>query len=102
MYLAETAAPAALKMACATARGGGDTAYGLAFSTGQSFEVACKQRAKLQRGWGAWRACVEREGEGNVVGELLGKLDWNNLGNSCVVDVRLPFPNHHKSILTHQ
>lgn len=91
MFLAETAAPAALQMAAATkllhnGQAAGDTtAYALAFNTSQTFQAACEQRPKLQRQWPAFLRCA-----GDVddsVPELLGRLDWLSLGSACIVDV---------------
>lgn len=96
MFLAETAAPTALKMAAATQRHGqsdspSESAYSLTFNTAQTFQSACEQRTKLQRQWSAFLRCAgDRE---DSVTELLSQLDWHNLGNACIVDVsfvRLP------------
>jgi hypothetical protein len=90
MFLAETAAPAALHMAAATQRHGdaahpGETAYGLAFNAPRGFQGAYEQRAKLQRQWPAFAGHVAAMEDS--ITELLGKLDWPNLGSSCIVDV---------------
>lgn len=96
MFLAETAAPVALQMAAATQRHGypdgpSESAYALVFKTSQTFQVRCEQRSKLQRQWSAYLRCVEEMGDNAI--ELLGQLDWQSLGNACIVDVsfrRLP------------
>ncbi|KAK4141038.1 uncharacterized protein C8A04DRAFT_31357 [Dichotomopilus funicola] len=92
MFLAETAAPAALRMAAATRRFGdtasqpAETAYGLAFDAGpRGFQGALEQRTKLQRQWPAFAGhLVAME---DSISELLGKLDWTSLGSSCIVDI---------------
>ncbi|TWU71003.1 hypothetical protein ED733_001830 [Metarhizium rileyi] len=87
MFLAETAAPAALHMADATHKcyyGKKETAYSAAFPASQNFPSACVKRAKLQRQWLAYRQCV-----GDVdddVTKLLARLKWRSLGNACIVD----------------
>ncbi|KFY27884.1 hypothetical protein V491_00709 [Pseudogymnoascus sp. VKM F-3775] len=90
MFLAETAAPAALQMAAATQHHRHsdrpfETAYNLAFNTSQTFQSACKQRMKLQRQWSAYSRC---SGDlDDSVTEFLSRLDWPSLGNACIVDV---------------
>lgn len=98
MFLAGTAAPAALKMAAATQRHGesrspSESAYTVAFNTSQTFKSACDQRAKLQSQWAAYLRCAGDTGDS--VTELLGRLDWRSLRNACIVDVR---PIHSKFI----
>jgi hypothetical protein len=90
MFLAETAAPTALQMSAATQRHGqseraNETAYTVAFNTSQTFQNACEQRLKLQRQWPAFLRCAGDLDDG--VAELLGRLDWQSLGNACIVDV---------------
>lgn len=90
MFLAQTAAPTALKMATATRRYGcsdlpQESAYGLAFGTAHSFQATCEQRPKLHRQLSAYL-----QHAGNVdqdVTELLTRLDWPSLGKTRVVEV---------------
>jgi hypothetical protein len=95
MFLAETATPAALHMAEATRCLTGpehrnETAYQQASRTSQTFQSACAQRPKLQRQWAAYVQCAGAIDDGVI--ELLRHLDWNHLGNACVVDVRCHAP----------
>lgn len=93
MFLAETAAPVALKMAAVTQRheqsdSPSESAYSLTFNSSQPFQSACEQRPKLQRQWSAFLRCA-RDQEDSFT-ELLSRLDWRNLGNACIVDVSVP------------
>ena len=93
MFLAETAAPTALRMSAATQRHGSserpsETAYTVAFNTSQTFQSACEQRLKLQRQWPAFLRCAGDVDDG--LAELLGRLDWHSLGNACIVEVSVP------------
>ena len=93
MFLAQTATPSALQMATATTQRNGhsidssQSAYTLAFNTSQTFRSACEQRSKLQRQWSAYLRCAGDVGDDAM--ELLGRLNWRNLGNGCIVDVSL-------------
>ncbi|KAK9437178.1 uncharacterized protein VB005_08161 [Metarhizium brunneum] len=84
MFLAETAAPAALHMADATRRhyGQNQTGYLAAFPASQTFLSACMETTKLQRQWLAYRQCVDDVDD--AVTELLGRLKWRSLGNASV------------------
>ncbi|KAF7587025.1 hypothetical protein BBP40_007847 [Aspergillus hancockii] len=64
MFLAETAAPAALQMAAATQRFGpsqqpNESAYNIAFHTSDTFASSCEQRPHLQRQWPAYLRLVQ-------------------------------------------
>ncbi|KAH8810947.1 hypothetical protein F5884DRAFT_875917 [Xylogone sp. PMI_703] len=90
MFLAETAAPAALHMAAATQQhalldSSNDSPYTIAFKTSQTFQSACNKRTKLQRQWSAYRWCAGDMDDS--VTELLRQLNWRSLGNACIVDV---------------
>lgn len=99
MFLAETAAPTALKLAAATKHHGRSdkpaaSAYTIAFNTSQAFNSAYEQRPKLQRQWPAYLRCTGDMDEG--ITEILTRLAWPSLGNACVVDVSLrclPYPS---------
>ncbi|KAI1378723.1 hypothetical protein F4677DRAFT_453398 [Hypoxylon crocopeplum] len=84
MFLAETAAPAALHMATATQCHGNQSAYSIAFPTSQPFPSVCVERTRLQRQWSAYRLCVGDFDDG--VNELLGWLKWSSLGSAYIVD----------------
>ncbi|KAF2429263.1 O-methyltransferase family protein [Tothia fuscella] len=89
MFLAETAVPTALHMATATQRHGqicssGKSAYSIAFNTSQPFELACVERARLQRQWAAYRSLAGDMDDCLI--ELLKRLNWWSLGNACIVD----------------
>jgi hypothetical protein len=90
MFLAETAAPAAMHMAVATQRYGysdkpNECAYTAAFNTSQTFQSACDQHPKTQRQWPAYLLNAGDVEES--ITELLSQLNWSDLGNSCVVEV---------------
>lgn len=87
MFLADTAAPAALHMAAATQSHGQNSAYSVAFPTSQPFLSACMESTKLQRQWMAYCRCVGAVDNG--VTELISRLKWRSLGNACIVDVSL-------------
>jgi hypothetical protein len=102
MFLAKTAALTALHMTAATQRHENsniptESAYSLAFNTSQTFQVAYKQRARLQREWCAYLQYTEDKNDG--VTELLKQMDWNGLGSACVVDVS--FPSHIIHAISH-
>ncbi|KAL9608104.1 MAG: hypothetical protein Q9167_007042 [Letrouitia subvulpina] len=90
MFLARTAAPIALQMVTATQRYGqtsspSESAYAIAFNTSQTFQSACEQQTKLQTQWSAYLRCAG-DMDDNVT-ELLNLLDWQGLGNACIVDI---------------
>ncbi|KAE9364955.1 nonfunctional aflatoxin co-regulatory protein [Stipitochalara longipes BDJ] len=92
MFLADTAAPTALHMASATKRYGQpenptESSYSVAFNTPQPFLLACEQRPKLRRQWPAYLRYISDEVDDEASAELLGRLDWFNLGNALIVDV---------------
>ncbi|GFF52357.1 conidial yellow pigment biosynthesis polyketide synthase [Aspergillus udagawae] len=92
MFLADSAAPAALKMASATSRFGDavasdtDTAYNLAFDHRQPFFFSCEQRPKLQRRWSAYLQHTGGDAS-DLARQVLARVDWFNLDNVCVVEV---------------
>lgn len=91
MFLAETAAPAALKMAAATRHSGRsrqpqESAYNLAFNTPNTFASECARRPKVQRQWSAYLHYGMGDTEMNAM-EVLRQFDWFGLGNSSVVKV---------------
>jgi hypothetical protein len=95
MFLADSAAPAALKMASATSRFGDtvasdtDTAFNLAFDHRQPFFFSCEQRPKLQRRWSAYLQHTGGDAS-DLARQVLARVDWFNLDNVCVVEVGLP------------
>jgi putative SOS response-associated peptidase YedK len=95
MFIAETAAPAAMQMAAATrhqeqsTNGATRSPFMLTSDTLQTFQTAHDQRPKLQRQWSAYLMCTGDCEDG--VTEILRRLDWPSLGTACVVDVSLSF-----------
>ena len=93
MFIAETAAPAAMQMAAATrhqeqsTNGTSNSPFMLTSDTLQTFQAAHDQRPKLQRQWSAYLLCTGDCEDG--VTEILRRLDWPSLGTACVVDVSL-------------
>ena len=92
MFLAESAAPTALQMAAATERQGrrkdsSESAYSVAFNTTKPFQSACLEQPRLQRRYNAYMRYTAAASNGFI--ELLARLNWRSLGNSCIVDVSL-------------
>lgn len=94
MFLASSAAPAALNMAEATQRYGASThsresAYSLALDPRITLQAASEQRPKLRRQWAAY---LHNVGEGHEAGviDVLTRMDWLKLGNACAVEVGAP------------
>lgn len=92
MFLAETAAPIALKMGEATRRFPhsklpNESAYGIAFNTSQPFQAICRQRTKTQRQWCAYLQCAEDPADSMT--EILGRLDWRTVRKAYMIDVRI-------------
>ncbi|KAK0644847.1 Trypacidin cluster transcriptional coactivator tpcD [Lasiodiplodia hormozganensis] len=91
MFLAETAAPSALKMPAATQRFGNshqatDSAYNLAFNTDTTFTSSCEQRKKLQRQWSAYlRYGTDQWEDGGC--QVLKSFDPLRLARVSVVEV---------------
>lgn len=90
VFLAQTAAPSAFKMAAATRQFGHSmlthhSAYAIAFGADESFQKTCEQRPKLQRQWLAYLQHIGRDSQDVV--ELVSKLDWLRLGTARIVDV---------------
>lgn len=98
MFLAENVGPAALRMSSATQRycsteTRNNSAYSIALNTSQTFYSASEQRPKLKRQWPAYLQCVGAAEDG--IPELLSQLDWQSLGNSCIVDVSSALHTYH-------
>ena len=92
MFLAETAAPAALNMAAATHRFGNsqrthESAYNIAFKTSATFATVCEQRAKLRRQWLAYLRYGMGDADASIT-DILTRLDWDSLGSASVAEVR--------------
>ena len=93
MFLAETAAPAALNMATATQRFGQsqrphESAYNVALNTSVTFMSMCEQRSKLERQWSAYLRHAMSDVELSIA-DVLTSFDWLSLGNATVVEVSL-------------
>ncbi|GIJ81587.1 hypothetical protein Asppvi_000086 [Aspergillus pseudoviridinutans] len=92
MFLADSAAPAALKMASATSRFGNtvasdtDTAYNLTSDHRHPFFFPCEQRPKLQRRWSAYLQHTGGDAS-DLARQVLARVDWFNLDNVWVVEV---------------
>lgn len=108
MFLGETAAPFALRMAATTrcrhedspSDRQSDDSSGASSSASsgpiswrlpgnsdkQSFQSAYQQRPKLQRQWPAYFRCLGDAASCGTVA-LLSQLNWASLGNACIVDV---------------
>ena len=94
MFLAESAAPAALEMAAATQRFGephrpNESAYSVALSTTKPFHTALQERTKLHRQWFAYLRHAGGLHAAEQVTDVLTQFDWTNAssGSSLVVEV---------------
>ncbi|OIW25626.1 O-methyltransferase family protein [Coniochaeta ligniaria NRRL 30616] len=98
MFLAETAAPSALRMAAVTRgrqekvrghlqsdEGSGDSSHSLPCIDEQTSQPPHQPPLKSQRHRPAFFRCIGDMSHGSV--ELLSQLNWASLGNACVVDV---------------
>ena len=101
MFLAESAAPAALEMAATTQRFGesdrpNETAYNVALNTTKPFHTALQERTKLHRQWFAYLRYAGGLHEAEEVTDVLTRFDWTNVstGSSLVVEVLLHLPSY--------
>ena len=90
-FLAETAAPAAMRMADATrlhtkAQQAHISAYAIAFDPSTSFAARCEQEPKLRRHLAAFQRL-----EANIVDEgvrsVISSIDWRSISPAKVVEV---------------
>lgn len=91
MFLAETAAPAAMKMTLASHRFGdssraSESAYNVAIESSVPFATACEQSAKLQRQWTAYMQYGMGDVRASMV-DVLMRLHWARLEAALVVEV---------------
>ncbi|KAG5933087.1 hypothetical protein E4U53_001094 [Claviceps sorghi] len=87
MFLAEHAAPAALKSGLATQRFKDshtttETAFNLAARTKTTFAVAREQNPRLGRQWAAFLQHAAGVAEDHVVAEAMVKLNWSNISKA--------------------
>ncbi|KUI60112.1 6-hydroxytryprostatin B O-methyltransferase [Cytospora mali] len=102
MFLAETAAPSALKMALATERHGdshgasadeiaNESAYNLALDTATPFHKARQERSRLDRQWSAY---LHHAGGGthtmDGIEDMHTQLNWSKMGNAHILEVSGP------------
>lgn len=87
MFLAEHAAPAALKLASATqefedSQESNETAFNLAAKTETQFAVAREQSPRLGRQWAAFLQHAGGLPEDHAVAEAIAKLNWSNINKA--------------------
>ncbi|KAG6171624.1 hypothetical protein E4U51_008414 [Claviceps purpurea] len=87
MFLAEQAAPAALKAATATQRfteshTNNETAFSLATRTKVPFEAAQEQSPRLSRQWAAYLHHAGGLPEDHVLADAMTKLHWSNISKA--------------------
>ncbi|KAG6027021.1 hypothetical protein E4U41_001081 [Claviceps citrina] len=87
MFLAEHAAPTALKAALATQRfdgsqGTDETAFNLAARTKTPFAVAREQNPRLGRQWAAYLQHAGGLPEDHVLTDAMAKLNWGNISKA--------------------
>ncbi|KAJ5952328.1 uncharacterized protein N7479_010741 [Penicillium vulpinum] len=94
MFLAESAAPAALQMAAATQQFGdshqpNETAYNMALGTTKPFHTAHKEQPKLSRQWSSYLNYAEGLHAVGSITDILTQLNWSNISHvaRCVVEV---------------
>lgn len=90
VFLAESVVPAALQMPILTQRLG--AAYGspeAAMSAMRPFQAALNERPKLRRQWAAYLRHAAGLHQEEEVLDVITRLNWSNLGSSCVVEVSL-------------
>jgi poly(3-hydroxybutyrate) depolymerase len=92
MFLAESAAPAALHMVAATHQTheffcAGKSAYSISQGTTRSFEVSCLTQERLRRQWSAFNRCTADPCDDLL--EALGRLSWSTLEDATIVDVSI-------------
>ncbi|KAK4234866.1 hypothetical protein C8A03DRAFT_46877 [Achaetomium macrosporum] len=91
LFLAETVAPAALKMPLSTKQFAGSdradqSAYTLAFDTEIPLASVFELRPRLQRQFNTYLSFVTNDDHASVR-DVLVRVDWASLGNATVVDV---------------
>ncbi|KAG7284355.1 hypothetical protein NEMBOFW57_010728 [Staphylotrichum longicolle] len=94
MFLAGTAAPAALKMPLATRQFAGSeradqSAYAAAFDTGIPLANVFELQPRLQRQFATFLSFTTSDDQANVR-DILMRVDWANLGHATVVDIGAP------------
>lgn len=106
MFLAESAAPAALEMAATTQRFGesnrpNESAYNVVLNTTKPFHTALQERTKLHRQWSAYLRYAGGLHEAEEVTDAFTQFDWTNVSSasSLVVEVLVHLPTY-DSLLT--
>ncbi|KAL2138955.1 hypothetical protein VTI28DRAFT_5995 [Corynascus sepedonium] len=92
VFMAESVAPAALRMASATQHFGAtcspnESAYGLATRDMRPFHIALQEHSKLSRQWSAYLCHAGGLQQEDALVEALSRLSWANLGDTCIVEV---------------
>ncbi|KAI2613407.1 hypothetical protein GGR54DRAFT_327354 [Hypoxylon sp. NC1633] len=94
MFMAESAAPAALKMATTdadtdTAKGKNtdQSAYNMALNTSTPFCVACEEQPRLNRQYSAYLQYAAGLHVRDNFADTLAQLNWSNISNACIVEV---------------
>lgn len=85
IFLAETAVPASLQMAKGSAMS--SIVGSEAPTVSSSLSSAYVSETKLQRQWSAYQLCTGDQDDG--ITEMLSRLNWHSLKNTCVVDVSI-------------
>ncbi|KAK0729551.1 hypothetical protein B0H67DRAFT_559073 [Lasiosphaeris hirsuta] len=90
MFMAESAAPAALNMAITDAnsvKGTHPSAYDLALNTWTPFHIACEQNPRLSRQYSAYLQYAAGLHVMDGFADVLKQLCWSNISQACVVEV---------------
>ncbi|KAJ5769695.1 hypothetical protein N7520_004254 [Penicillium odoratum] len=88
-FLADCVTPSALRMKSTVQHSTTvgiprESGYQLAFSTSVPFAKACSLAPRLQRQWTAFLQYTENFDK--RITEVLTRLDWGNLGDTCIVE----------------
>lgn len=92
MFIAETLTPAALQMANTTERVGrsahlDESPFSIATHSSTNFAASCAHQPRLKRQATAYD-CIEMNSTGEATIAVFLSLDWHNLGEFHVVEVR--------------
>jgi hypothetical protein len=88
VFVAESAAPAALQMQISTQRfGAAQGPAEAAMGAMRPFQSGLQERSKLRRQWAAYLRHAAGLHQEEEVLDVISRLNWSNLGNACIVEV---------------
>lgn len=91
VFVAESAAPAALQMPTALTQRLVGAAEASSSSAGamRPFQSALQERSRLRRQWAAYLRHAAGLHQEEEVLDVISRLNWPNLGSACIVEVSL-------------